>query len=227
MVIPVYNEQDSIGVVLKNWSNELERLGIDYQIHIYNDGSKDKTKEVISGYAVNNKRIVVHDKENSGHGPTILQGYRKNSDKEWIFQIDSDDEMQPDSFEQLWEKRNDFDFLIGTRSTRANVLSRKIISFVSRLVVKLFYGKGVHDVNSPYRLMRVSVFRDHFLSIKPGTFAPNVIISAIACKRKLRIYEKTMDYNFRQQGEVSIKKLKLLKVAVISFFQAICFRFRL
>ena len=122
---------------------------------------------------------------------------------------------------------NDFDFLIGTRSTRANVLSRKIISFVSRLVVKLFYGKGVHDVNSPYRLMRVSVFRDHFLSIKPGTFAPNVIVSAIACKRKLRIYEKTMDYNFRQQGEVSIKKLKLLKVAVISFFQAICFRFRL
>lgn len=227
VVIPVYNEEGSIGEVLKKWSNELGRLGIDYQIHVYNDGSKDKTKEAISGYTLNNKRIIAHDKKNSGHGPTIIQGYRENSDKEWIFQIDSDDEIQPGFFEELWEKRNDYDFLIGARSTRANVLSRKIISFVSRLIVKLLYGKGVYDVNSPYRLMRVSVFRDYFLSIKPGTFAPNVIVSAIACQKKLRIYEKKVDCSFRQQGEVSIKKFKLLQAAVKSFVQTIYFRIHL
>ena len=163
IVIPVYNEEAAIGNVLAKWSAELNRLGIDYTIRPYNDGSKDSSLAVLRAAAERNARIDVRDKPNGGHGHTILTGYRDAARDgfDWIFQIDSDDEMGPEKFNDLWQRRNDFDFLVGRRDGRTQALPRKIISFVSRLTVRLFYGKStVWDVNAPYRLMRVSAFRD-------------------------------------------------------------------
>jgi glycosyltransferase involved in cell wall biosynthesis len=225
VVIPVYNEERAIGTVLDKWTAELDRLKINYQINVYNDGSRDGTSEILKRYASKDKRIIAYEKENSGHGPTILQGYRENSDKTWIFQIDSDDEMGTDTFSVLWGKRNEFDFLLGRRYGRNSPLSRSIVSFVSRLAVKIFYGTGVYDVNSPYRLMRTKMFKDYFTLIPSDTVAPNITFSGIACLMKFRVYETDVPYNFRQTGEVSIKKLKLFKLAAKAFFQTIRFRF--
>ena len=227
VIIPVYNEEQVIANVLEKWSSEFDRLGIYYQIHVYNDGSRDNTLEILTEHAAKHKQITVHNKENSGHGPTILAGYRDNCDKTWIFQVDSDNEMNPDHFHQLWNKRDEFDLLIGRRHNRKVNFSRGSISFFSRMVVKIFFGPGIYDVNAPYRLMQTAVFKDYFTAITSDCFAPNVIISGIACLEKLRIYEISVPYNFRQTGEVSIKKIKLLKAAIKSLVQTIQFRLQL
>ena len=169
VVMPVYNERDAIRAVLAKWDDALSVLGIDYEIRPYNDGSRDDSLSVMRGVVATRKRISVRDKPNGGHGNTILTGYLADSDAaEWIFQIDSDDEMGPESFPELWNRRERFDFLLGRRDGRRQPLARKIVSSVSRLSVRLFYGRGgVWDVNSPYRLMRVSAFREFFMKI-PG-----------------------------------------------------------
>ena len=102
-------------------------------------------------------------------------------------------------------------------------LPRKIVSFVSRLCVRLFYGKAVWDVNTPYRLMRVSAFGDFFSAIPPSTFAPNVILSGLAARYALRCFEIRVPQHDRTTGEVSIKRWKLLKCAVKSFWQTVVF----
>ena len=79
-------------------------------------------------------------------------------------------------------------------------------------------------MNSPYRLMRVSAFKDAVKNIPLDTFAPNVVISGAACKKRLRVFETEVKYNFRETGVVSIKKLKLLKAAMKSFMQTISCR---
>ena len=226
VVIPVYNEEEAIGAVLDKWVAELDKLGIDYTVNPYNDGSKDGSWGVIQAKEKQYPgRVVGHDKANSGHGPTILQGYRDAADTgfEWIFQIDSDDEMGPEGFAELWNNRNEYDFLVGTRDGRKQALPRKIISAVSRLSVRLFYGRSIWDVNTPYRLMRTSAFRDVYREIPSGTFAPNVILSGMAAKLKLRCFETRVPQHDRTTGEVSIKKWKLLKAAMKSFFQTIFF----
>jgi len=225
VVMPVYNEEGAISKVIEKWSNSLKALNIDYQIHAYNDGSKDNTSLILHKLSdSSDNKLTVHDKINSGHGPTILQAYRENADKyEWIFQIDSDDEMGPDNFNILWEHRNDYDFLIGRRDGRVQPLPRKIVSFISRLSVNLFYGKSIWDVNSPYRLMRSAKFREIYSKIPQNTFAPNVIISGCLGKMKLKYYEYPVPYQDRQTGEVSIKKWKILKVSLKSFIQTIKF----
>ena len=151
VVMPVYNEQDAIGPVLEKWNCALAALSIEYVIRPYNDGSKDDSLDVMNKIAESRQRIDVHDKPNGGHGHTILTGYREASNDgfDWIFQIDSDDEMGPEKFNDLWNRRDEYDFLVGIRDGRVQALPRKLISLVSRLCVRLFYGKSIWDVNSP------------------------------------------------------------------------------
>lgn len=229
IIMPVYNEEGAIGAVIEKWTNELNKLQIEYNIFAYNDGSKDNTAVILEDIAKNQPKIIVVNKTNSGHGSTILKAYRDNAPNyTWIFQIDSDDEMGPEGFAALWEKRNEYDFLLGIRDGRLQELPRKIISFVSRACVKIFYGlNGVWDVNSPYRLMKSEKFINLFNKIPEDTFAPNIIISGFVARKRLRFFQAPIPCKPRQTGEVSIQKWKLLKAAAKSFWQTIMFSFKL
>jgi len=227
VIMPVYNEEGAIGTVLEKWIAKLDAMKLpDYEIHPYNDGSKDRSAEILAQCAAKHPQIVVHNKPNSGHGPTILQGYRENAPRaEWLFQIDSDDEMGPECFDRLWEQREKYDFLVGRRDGRKQPLPRKIISAMSRLSVRIFYGRTIWDVNTPYRLMRSAAFEGIYRAIPDDTFAPNVIISGMTVKKHLRFLEIPVPQTDRQTGEVSIKKWKLFKAAMKSFMQTIAFAF--
>ena len=170
VVMPVYNEQAAICGVLEKWASVLDSLGIDYLIRPYDDGSRDSSLRLMREFAEEHPqcRIDVRSKANGGHGHTILTGYRQAVEDgfDWVFQIDSDDEMGPEHFENLWRRRESFDFLVGRRAGRSQAPARKMVSFISRLTVRLLYGKSrVWDVNAPYRLMRVSALAPIFRSI--------------------------------------------------------------
>lgn len=226
VIIPVYNEHQVIEQVIKDWDLMLKELSITYEIHVYNDGSKDNTLAVLQSFAPKYPNLKIHDKANSGHGSTILKGYRENIQAEWIFQVDSDNEISASYFRDFWNQRSGYDFIIGTREHHNRPLVRKGISFISLLLVALFYGKGIKDVNVPYRLMRSKKFALFFTSIPSDTFAPNVIISGCAVQSQLRIKQIPIASHLRETGEVSIKKWKLFKVALKSFNQTITYRLR-
>jgi glycosyltransferase involved in cell wall biosynthesis len=225
VVMPVYNEEGAIQAVVEKWIGALSSLEIDFEIRAYNDGSKDKTGLILKQMSEKNPQFVAYDKANSGHGPTILTGYRQAAKSaQWIFQMDSDDEMGPESFKALWDAREFHDFLIGRRDGYVQPLPRKIISAISRLTVWTCFGKGVWDVNAPYRLMRASLFAPLFDAIPEDTFAPNLIISGWAALSRLRIFEARVIRQERQTGMVSIKKWRLFKAACRSFWQTFAFR---
>ncbi len=184
VIMPVYNEEGAIRNVLDKWLKELRAIGMDFVFHVYNDGSKDSSLKILKELARINKEMIVHDKPNSGHGPTILTGYRESTNPAWIFQVDSDDELGPGPFNNLWHKRHNYDLLIGHRIGRKSNFSRRMLSLVSREAVRIFYAPGISDVNIPYRLMRNECFRKSFDSIPKNTFAPNVILSGYACLKK-------------------------------------------
>lgn len=224
IVVPVYNEDEVIKSVLLNWVRFLKNLNIDFEIIVYNDGSKDNTLENINEVAIKNKEVIIIDKKNSGHGPTIIQGYQKSLGK-WVFQMDSDDEIKVKDFKKIWSARKNYDFVIGKRSNRHSPLSRKIITAVSRLTVFLLYGRKVYDVNCPFRLYKREKFQSVFNKIPHDTFAPNVILSGMASKMDMNVKEIDVEFFPRETGEVSIQKFKLLKVASLSLFQTVSFIF--
>lgn len=224
IVMPVYNEEGAIEKVVRDWIHALDGLGIRFEIHAYNDGSRDATPKILGDLARADARVCVHNRENAGHGPTILAGYRENVDKPWIFQIDSDDEMKPDRFAELWRARGEYDFLVGERARNDQPWARRVVSAVSRVTVRALFGDAVFDVNAPYRLMRSSAFEPVFRAIPADTFAPNVVITGAVSILGLRAHRIEVTQLPRQTGEVSIKKLKLLRAAARAFFQTIAAR---
>lgn len=226
VIIPIFNEEEIAEYVINNLVYELTKLEIDYKIFTYNDGSKDNSANILEKLANNNPNIIVINKPNAGHGSTILKGYKENAAKfSWIFQIDADNEIEPEHFSKLWEKRFDYDLLMPIRDGRIQPLSRKIVSFISRLCVKIFYGKGPWDVNSPFRLIRSEKFIDLFNKLPDKTYSPNLLVTGLAAKKKLKFFECKIPCKPRQTGEVSLVKMKLISTSVKSLWQTIIFSF--
>lgn len=226
VVIPVYNEEACIEKVLENWLDTLEREVVgDYRLLVYDDGSKDDSFEIISQLSEKHEKILPFRHANIGHGPTLLRGYKLGFHlAEWVLQIDSDDEINPKDFGDFWRRKQGFDFLIGQR-VRNSPPIRQIITLFSRFVISLLFGRGVRDVNCPFRLMRSNSFEESVGKIPPDTFAPNILISGLATQSRMKIQEVPITHKFRETGHVSIRKFKLLKAAMQSFFQT--FRFAL
>lgn len=224
LVMPVYNEEECIVAVVKSWYDELSRLGIDFTMIILNDGSRDNTKGMLDTFR-SYERINIINKQNSGHGPTILMGYHKAVDiADWIFQTDSDDEMKPVHFNTLWSVREKYAALFGARKGRVQPSSRKLISAVSRFTIQILFGKEVIDVNTPYRLIRSSLLKKIIDKIPDTTLTPNLIISGALNKAGVPIFNTPIPHEGRKTGTVSILKWKLWKFSIKAFFQ--CVRYR-
>ena len=224
-VIPVYNEAECIVEVIQSWKQVFAGLNIDFSILVLNDGSKDNTGAELAKL-IKDDRVEVVNKANSGHGPTILRGYGLAAQKaEWIFQVDSDNEMSAEYFSSIWSQRSGYDFLIGIRHHRVSPLPRRLITAFSRFSVWMLFGWGITDVNCPYRLMKRQFLLEALELLPADTFAPNVIISGLALKKHLRIYQTLVPHIQRKTGKVSIVKWNLWKSAIKSFFQTIKFGF--
>ena len=139
----------------------------------------------------------------------------------WIFQADSDEEMPPDHFRILWEARADYDLLIGKRTCRAQTWDRKVISWCSRAWVRMLFGTGVDDDNTPYRLMRREPLSVLLALIPADTLAPNVILSGLFAKYRYRIYHTDVPFTVRRTGTVSLLKWGLWRFAIRACAQTI------
>jgi len=230
LVVPVYNEGSRIVRTIRAWVERLRGLRVSFEIHVYNDGSTDDTGRSLEELQVEYPELKVHDKENSGHGPTILLGYRNQSrNSPWLFQVDSDGEIGPEKFSSLWEARDDYDLLTGIRQGRRQRFSRRIMTWAAGEVVFLVFGKRISDPNCPYRLMRSSAFSDLYWTIPDGTFAPNVVLSGFAAQRGLRILEVPVESVEKKPSVSEFDKniLRLIKTALTSFCQTVALGCRL
>jgi len=218
--MPVYNGEATIGAVVKSWMDELDRLKIRYEFLVYDDGSGDGTSAVLAAIAKNDRRLVVRQHPNMGHGPTILRGYEQAAG-EWVFQTDSDNETTPAGFEQLWQARDGSDLLLGCRKDRHSTFARRAISAGARTIVRALFGAGLWDVNTPYRLMRRSALAAMTAWIPPLAFAPNVLIAGLAVREQLRIRQTWVAYQPRHAGKSSLGGLRQWRAAVQAAFETV------
>ncbi len=221
LVMPVYNEADCIAVVVRAWHAVLSGIGIRFVMIIVDDGSSDGTPGVLRGFS-DDKRIQVVRQANQGHGPAILRGYGlAMTQAPWVFQCDSDNEMPPESFPKLWAIRDQFDAVFGCRLHRKQSAGRWLISACSRMTVRCLFGRGLKDVNTPYRLLRTTALRPVLEGIAPDTFAPNVIISGLLALGGARIDHTAVPHQHRQTGKVSILRWRLWRGAWRSFLETV------
>ena len=122
IVIPAYNEEENISRVIEEWYPIVSKhasMGKS-RLTIINDGSQDKTGEIARQSMASRPLLEVIDKQNGGHGETVLLGYRHaiEAGADYIFQTDSDGQTDPGQFEEFWEQRGEYSALFGNRADR-------------------------------------------------------------------------------------------------------------
>lgn len=221
VIMPVYNEAECIEGVARSWLEMLRGQGISFTLLLINDGSKDATRERLDHLSGEVGIRVVH-KQNEGHGPTILGGYKQGcQDSEWVFQVDSDDEIRAAHFPSLWKARSGRDAVLGIRQGREQSLGRRLLSGGSRGVVRFMCGPGIPDVNVPFRLMRSSVLAPLLNQIPPRMFAPNVAISGLLLRHSARIAIVPVPNQERKTGASSLVSWRLVGIAAKSMSQVV------
>ena len=158
IIVPAYNESENIKKLIDGWYPVVQSHdgGGKSRLVVINDGSKDNTYEILQKCAQTRPSLQPLTKENGGHGPTLIYGYRyaiKNQ-ADYIFQTDSDGQTLPEEFEDFWEKRKVYDAVLGNRPDRQDGASRKFVESTLRLILKLVFGVSVPDANAPFRLMK-------------------------------------------------------------------------
>ena len=117
------------------------------------------------------------------------------------------------AFEVLWNHREQFDFLVGYRQQRHSTFARRIVTTGSRLAVRCLFGSSVCDVNSLQKLMRRSSLMRMLRVIPATTFAPNVILSGLAVRLRLRVYETPVPHASQRTVTVALNKWTLWMTA--------------
>lgn len=207
VVIPVFNEEKLIGECINEWLNVLDSVNLNGEILIIDDGSSDATISIVERYG-DNQNIQLIIKQNEGHGPTILAGYKRAVGiAEWVFQADSDNEISPNQFSALWSRRQGQDAVIAWRQGRDQTTVRRLVTFFARVTTKVLFRCHLRDVNIPFRLIRSETLTILLEKIPSDTFAPNIALSGALSLMNYQVEECPVIFNERIVGESSLSNL--------------------
>lgn len=216
IVIPAYNEAETIRQVIRDWYPVVEKFGDENsRLVIFDDGSRDETFSIMLDEKKNRPLFEPITKPNSGHGATVLAAYHYAIDKnaDFIFQTDSDGQTLPSEFEKFWTLRNDFDMVIGDRTaTRHDGAFRVFVTFTLRLMLRIIFGVNLVDANTPFRIMNVSTLKKYINRIPNGQEHSNALIAAMYAKNKLSMKYLPVTFKQRKTGKSWVRLSRIIKI---------------
>jgi dolichol-phosphate mannosyltransferase len=207
VVMPAHNEAACIEEVVRAW---LAALPADAELEVVDDGSTDATATLLA--ALHDPRLRVVRQPNRGHGPTIAGAYRRACDDgvPWVFQTDSDGQLDPADFGRLWALRETAPFVHGVRAVRHDPAHRRVISSISAVWLRALFGVSVKDPNVPFRLLRTDALAPLLDRLPADTFAPNLFLSAMAAP----LVEVEVRHHARAGGQTHLPGATLLRRCV-------------
>lgn len=220
VVMPVYNEEEAIRIVVDEWMNQLRKLNLNFTLCILNDGSKDNTLQEIKTLQKQYSEILLIDKTNTGHGQSCIMGYREGlrNGADWIFQIDSDGQCDPQYFPEFIRQSEHNLAIFGYRKSRDDGFSRFLISRFVSLFSFAATKVWIKDANVPYRLMHESVLRKALPIIRDDFYLANIYVS-ILVRKQTRIKWVNIGFRERSGGTPSLKTYSFVKHGIKLFKQ--------
>jgi glycosyltransferase involved in cell wall biosynthesis len=212
IIMPVYNEEISLGHVVANWYPVLEKTCKSFTLCILNDGSKDNTLKIANELAAKYPSIKVVDKPNTGHGQTCAFGYQLALDNgaDWVFQMDSDGQCDPQYFHKFVESSPNHKVLYGFRAKREDGFQRYIVSRIVSYFTLAATGVWVRDANVPYRLMHKSSLENIIKKIPTDFHLSNILVSVLQQKNN-KIHWIDITFLDRFGGTPSVKPYSFAK----------------
>jgi dolichol-phosphate mannosyltransferase len=177
VVIPVFNEQENVEHVFQRVSTVMDGIGEPYEILFVDDGSSDRTPQILRDLCARNERVrALRFTRNFGQEAAVQAGYTY-ARGDWIIQMDGDLQNPPEEVHKLLAKRDEgFDIVYGARTDRRDPLVRRAASQLMRWVMRRMLRIELPRDISTFRLMRSSMAK--LLAQLPER---QKFLSALAC----------------------------------------------
>ena len=186
ILVPVYNIEKNIEKNINILIEKISPFMTNFEIIISDDGSEDNSKKAIEKICAENRNIIgVYSKENHGKGNALKRACEIANGKYIIF-CDGDMEIDPSQLENFFEIMNKekVDIVIGSKRHKNSVVNysntRKIISFVYFMFVKIFFHLPIQDTQTGLKLFKREAIINIFPRILVKAFAYDLEV-LVAC----------------------------------------------
>src|SRR3990167_2333149 len=158
--MPAYNEEDSVAPTVEGVVKVLRTLNLDLEVLVINDGSKDKTAEVVRELEKKypGVKLVNHEK-NKGYGHALKTGFAK-AKYDWVAFVDSDGQFDFSEIKKLLEHTDDADVILGFRLNRADPFQRRIFTWGWKMLAMVLLGLNVKDYSCGFKLIKKKVIEE-------------------------------------------------------------------
>lgn len=217
IVIPAFNEEDSLGYVLEDILKDLPKYFKDYEIIVVDDGSTDRTCEIADTYARNSKYMKVFHQPNSGYNQAMITGL-KAATKQYVGYMQGDGQNRVRDMVKCYEILPDYDLVLGSRGTRTDYsLLRLMLHYGSLSLYYILFGFRYKDPHWVYFWKTKEVQKLEF-DPKGGVFL--LAESLVKFRRKgLKIAEVPTGYRPRMGGQQKAVRLMVIWRTFKSIFR--------
>jgi len=206
IIVPCYNEESVIGYTIPRLAKAFAAGGHRVELLMCDNGSTDRTGEIIRGFAEKGLPITPHRVEvNQGYGHGVLSSIPRCAGQ-WIGIIPADGQVDAEDLVRLYESVSRSDGrVVGKvfRRFRLDGLRRTIVTiFYNAFVNVLWPGLGSFDVNGSPKVMHRDVIRAMQLESKDWMLDSEILIKARAMN--LRVLEMNVFARMREHGASNV-----------------------
>lgn len=220
VVIPLYNEEENVPVLHERLSPVLEKLSDDYEIIYVDDGSTDRTLEILESLQKKDRHIVVLSlRRNFGQTAAFAAGF-DFARGDVIITMDADLQNDPEDIPRLLELIKEYDLVSGWRKERKDpFFSRRLPSMVANWLISKVTGVRLHDYGCSLKAYRKDIVKNLRLYGEMHRFIP-----AVASWYGVRIAEVPVKHHPRFKGRskygISRTFKVLLDLVTVKFLQS-------
>jgi Glycosyltransferases involved in cell wall biogenesis len=174
IVIPIYNEEESVGTLYEKIVNTMNKLPYDYEIIAVDDGSTDNTFNKLKEIASKDKRLkVISFKRNYGQTAAMFAGFQHASG-DVVITMDADLQNDPADIPILIEKINEgYDVVSGWRKDRKDpFFSRTLPSKIANYIISNATGVYLHDYGCSLKAYKKDIAKNFRLYGDMHRFLP-------------------------------------------------------
>ncbi len=203
VIIPVYNEELTVGNVIDRVKVALQKIGLQHEIIVVDDHSYDHSIEVVREH--NSKLYSL--KQHMGKGYGLRVGFAK-ANGDIIITIDSDGSHRPEELPRVIAPvlKDQADLVIGSRYlNQKNVAARKLNAFGVRIfnvLIQFLTGTTVTDSQSGYRAMKREVLNKQ--KLKSGGYEIESEMLVKTAKEGFRVAEVPISFEQRTYGHSGV-----------------------
>lgn len=155
---PAFNEEDNVLESCEKALKLASEITDDYEVIIVDDGSLDKTAEIIDKLAKKYKHFrAVHHKKNQGYGGAVWTGIT-NSTKDLIFFTDVDLQFNINELKKFIPFIQKYDSVIGYRNPRRDPFMRLVNAWGWKVLVNTLFHLNVKDIDCAFKLFHREIF---------------------------------------------------------------------